>query len=131
MHGRLCLPTVLTIWVTGSNSGTRYNTLGSTASVQLSTAPTNVRQVNIFNGHIYVTSGSSPFSGVSVVGTGLTHNKRANQYRIDWLSYKGSLSFWLFNKTPPWRMWFTLQTTDQLQLVVESKSGHWVRGPGV
>ncbi len=59
------------IWVSGSNGGTRYTTLGSTTSTQLSTAPTNIRQVNIFDGQLYITSGSFPFTGVSTVGTGL------------------------------------------------------------
>ena len=58
-------------WVTSSSGGTRYATLGSTTSTLLSTAPTNVRQVNIFNGQLYISSASSTFFGISSVGTGL------------------------------------------------------------
>ena len=60
------------IWVSGSNSGVRYTTLGGTTSVQLSTAPTNIRSVNIFNNQVYMTSGSGAFFGISTVGTGLS-----------------------------------------------------------
>ena len=61
-------------WTTGTggnNIGTRYTTLGGTASTQLHTAlPTNVRTVNIFNGQLYV-GAQSTNAGVYTVGTGL------------------------------------------------------------
>lgn len=59
------------LWVTGSNSGTRYATLSSTSSVQVSAAPVNLRQVNIFNDQLYVTSSTTGYYGISSVGTGL------------------------------------------------------------
>lgn len=57
------------IWAAGANSGVRYTTVGSGTTVQLSTTSTNNRQVNIFNGQLYVTSGSSTIRTASV-GTG-------------------------------------------------------------
>jgi hypothetical protein len=59
------------IWVSGSNSGVRYTTLGATTSTQLSTTPTNVRMVNSFNGQLYVTAASGAFQGISTIGTGM------------------------------------------------------------
>jgi hypothetical protein len=58
---------------TGSLGGVRYITLGSTSgtSIQLSSTPTNIRCVNIFNSQLYVTSASGTFQGVSSIGTGL------------------------------------------------------------
>jgi hypothetical protein len=59
------------IWVGGAAGGVRYTTLGATTSTQLATTPTNIRQLNIFNGQLYESSSSSPFLTVSSVGTGL------------------------------------------------------------
>ena len=58
---------------TSSLGGVRYVTLGSTSgtSVQLSSTPTNIRCVNIFNSQLYATSASGTFQGVSSIGTGL------------------------------------------------------------
>ncbi|MFA6044159.1 MAG: hypothetical protein WC718_04175 [Phycisphaerales bacterium] len=58
------------VWATGANSGVRYTTLGATGtSTQLSTTTTNLRQVNIFNGQLYISS-SSGTTRVATVGTG-------------------------------------------------------------
>ncbi|NTW01231.1 MAG: ExeM/NucH family extracellular endonuclease, partial [Oscillochloris sp.] len=63
-------------WTGGTASGTaggvRYVPFGNTGtSTQITNPPTNVRVPNIFNGQLYVSSGSSPYVGVSQVGTGL------------------------------------------------------------
>jgi len=55
----------------GGNSGVRYQTLGSFASTQLNTAPTNFLGINVVGGNLYVTTDASPLSGLSQVGTGL------------------------------------------------------------
>jgi hypothetical protein len=58
-------------WVSGSNSGVHYVTLGSTgSSVQVSAAPTNLRHIHIFGGQLYVSSASGSTFGVLSVGTG-------------------------------------------------------------
>jgi hypothetical protein len=55
----------------GGSSGIRYQALGSAASTQLNTTPTNIRSINVAGGNLYVTTASSPFIGLSQVGTGL------------------------------------------------------------
>ncbi len=60
-------------WATGGNGGVRYTTLGGTTTTQLTsvTGTTNTRVANIYSGQLYMSTGSSPFIGVSSVGTGL------------------------------------------------------------
>ncbi|MBX3426095.1 MAG: hypothetical protein KF688_10480 [Pirellulales bacterium] len=55
----------------GANGGVRYTTFGSNSSTRVSSTPTNTRVVNIYNGQLYVSSGTAAFLGVSTVGTGL------------------------------------------------------------
>jgi VCBS repeat-containing protein len=60
------------IWISGTSSGggIRYATLGATTSTALNTTTvTNLRQANIFNGQLYVSSQSGAFR-LSTVGTG-------------------------------------------------------------
>jgi len=62
------------LWVTGAANtgptvGVRFTTLGSTTSTQLTTT-TNFRQVNIFDGQLYVSSASGA-TRIATVGTGL------------------------------------------------------------
>ncbi|HYO24559.1 MAG TPA: hypothetical protein VEQ85_06375, partial [Lacipirellulaceae bacterium] len=59
------------IWLAGSNQGVRTTTFGTTASTVVSSTVTNNRVLNIFNGQLYVSSGSGSFIGVNAVGTGL------------------------------------------------------------
>jgi hypothetical protein len=56
-----------------SDGGVRYVPFGNTTTggTQLSTTITNVRNVNIFNGQLYVSAGTGTFQSVSLVGTGL------------------------------------------------------------
>ena len=58
-------------YAAGGNSGLQYIALGGSMPTQINTAPTNLRVVNIFAGNLYVTSGSSPYIGLSQVSTGL------------------------------------------------------------
>jgi hypothetical protein len=55
----------------GGNSGVQYQVLGSATATQLATAPVNIRSINIANGNLYVSVASSPYVGLSQVGTGL------------------------------------------------------------
>ena len=58
------------LWISGSAGGAiRYATLGATASTSLTTAPTNIRATNIFNGQLYISAQSSTFR-LATVGTG-------------------------------------------------------------
>lgn len=58
------------LWATSSSSGIRYVTIGGSTSVQLSSSPTNIRQTNIFNGQLYISSGATGFR-LATVGTGI------------------------------------------------------------
>ncbi len=55
----------------GGNSGVRYQAFGSAMSTQLNTAPVNVRSINVAGGNLYLSTASSPYIGLSQVGTGL------------------------------------------------------------
>src|SRR4051812_6142572 len=46
------------IWACGSVGGAIYTTLGSTNYTQILAAPANLRQLNIFNGQLYFSTGS-------------------------------------------------------------------------
>lgn len=56
---------------TGGQGGVQYAALGATTGIRLASTPTNVRNANIFNGQLYVSSASGAFVGISTVGTGL------------------------------------------------------------
>lgn len=55
----------------GGTGGVQYHTLGSYGSTALTTAPTNVRSVNVVAGNLYIANSLSPNVGLSQVGTGL------------------------------------------------------------
>jgi Bacterial Ig-like domain (group 3)/Lamin Tail Domain/Divergent InlB B-repeat domain len=60
------------IWMDGGAGGLRFTTFGSTTSTQINTAGTvtaNLRQTNIFNGQLYVSSASGTLR-LGAVGTG-------------------------------------------------------------
>jgi hypothetical protein len=58
------------LWISGSTGGGRYTTLGSTTSIQLTTTPSNLRALNIFNGQLYASSQSGAFR-LSSIGVGI------------------------------------------------------------
>lgn len=59
-------------YTAGSGGGVRYVPFGNNGtSTVISGTPSNLRYVNTFGGNLYVSSGSSPFVGVSQVGSGL------------------------------------------------------------
>ncbi|MEN9570520.1 MAG: hypothetical protein RL172_1751 [Bacteroidota bacterium] len=66
------------IWLAGTGTtgtnGVRYTTKGAASSsfVSSTVAPTvtNIRDVNIFNNQLYITTGSGAFKAISTVGTG-------------------------------------------------------------
>ncbi|MBF9220950.1 T9SS type A sorting domain-containing protein [Hymenobacter ruricola] len=59
-------------YTSGSSGGVRYVPYANAgASVVISGTPSNLRYVNTFGGNLYVSSGSSPYIGLSQVGTGL------------------------------------------------------------
>ena len=61
------------IWATSGTAtggGVHYTTFGSTSSTQLSTANVNLRQVDIFDGQLYITTMSGSTVRVGTVGAG-------------------------------------------------------------
>src|SRR5205814_6026481 len=57
-------------WAVGSNTGVVFATLGSSASTIVSTTQTNLREVNIFGGQLYVTTASTGPFRLGAVGLG-------------------------------------------------------------
>jgi hypothetical protein len=55
----------------GGNSGVRYQALGSYVSTQLNATPTSIRSINVVGGNVYISANTTPFAGLSQVGTGL------------------------------------------------------------
>jgi len=58
------------LWLGGAAGGVRYTTLGSTSSTELSTDSKNIRQVNIFDGQLYISTQKGALR-VATVGTGI------------------------------------------------------------
>jgi len=59
------------LWVAGGAGGIRYTTLGASTSTQLSTTVSNVRQVSVFDGQLYTSTGSGSTVRIGAVGTGV------------------------------------------------------------
>lgn len=58
------------LWLASSGNGIRYVSFGTTGtSVQLATAPTNIRNLAVFGGQLHVSSGAAGFR-VASIGTG-------------------------------------------------------------
>lgn len=58
------------LWASGANDGVRYVTLGGTTTTQISSTVTNLRQLNIAGGQLYVSTGSGSAVRVGTVGAG-------------------------------------------------------------
>lgn len=58
-------------YTVGGNSGVQYQAFGGVTSTPLNTAPTNIRSIGIAGGNLYISTASSPYIGLSQVGTGL------------------------------------------------------------
>jgi hypothetical protein len=59
------------LWLSTSNTGVHYTTLGTTSSVQLSTTVTNIRAIGIFGGQLYNSDASGSAVRLGAVGAGL------------------------------------------------------------
>jgi hypothetical protein len=89
-------------WTAGIPSGVVFVPLGNDAAptTQLSSAPTNVRVPSIYNGQLYVSSGSSPFNGVNQVGTGLPTTGGQTTTLLPGLPNGNPLAFVLLDREP-------------------------------
>src|SRR5262249_26600754 len=62
---------------TAAKAGIQYAALGTTsAGTQVLATPSNTRVTRIFNGQLYGTSGSTPYTCVFTVGTGVPTSTR-------------------------------------------------------
>ncbi|HTA92471.1 MAG TPA: hypothetical protein VK745_22995 [Polyangiaceae bacterium] len=61
----------INFWLTGAAGGAHYASLGSSTSVQLSTTVTNLRQIAIFGGQLFVSDSSGSAVRLGTIGTGL------------------------------------------------------------
>ena len=59
------------LWVAGAAVSPRYTTLGASTSTQISTTVANERQINIFNGQLYISDSSGSTIRLGAVGAGL------------------------------------------------------------
>ncbi|MEI7658050.1 MAG: hypothetical protein WCK33_08300 [Phycisphaerae bacterium] len=86
------------LWVAGGSGGVRYATKGATTSTQLATSLTNIRQVNLFGGQLYVSSGSgtNTFRGISTVGSGIPTASGQTITRLAGLSDTANASSYAF-----------------------------------
>lgn len=100
---RSAIPTgTNTFYTSGNSSGTPatggvwyYN---GTAFTQVSSTPNNVRNIEIYNNQLYISSGSSPYLGVSSIGTGLpTTGDQAANLIIDMGASASTYGFVLFD----------------------------------
>ena len=62
-------------WISGNGStatgGVSYFPIGAASGVHVLATPANMRAINIFNGQLYGSAGSTPFTNIFTVGTGL------------------------------------------------------------
>lgn len=58
------------LWAAGGTDGVRYTTIGGTTNTQVSSTVTNLRQINIAGGQLYVSTGSGSTVRLGTVGTG-------------------------------------------------------------
>ena len=94
-------------YIVGGAGGVRYATLGATTSTQITTASTNNRQVGIFGGKLYFSSGSgtNTYRGINTLATnlptsastesrlpGLTDSTNPNSYAFFFADLSGSVA---------------------------------------
>jgi hypothetical protein len=84
------------VWAVGGTSGVQATTLGGAGTgTQLSTTPTNLRRVEIFNGQLYIGAAAASFSGVSTVGAGIpTTSGQTTSLLSGFSGTQSSYDFW-------------------------------------
>lgn len=80
------------LWVAGSTGGVRYTTAGSSTSTQISGTLNNVRCVNIFDGQLFLSTGSGSTVRVGSVGAGLPTTANQTLIHLAGLPLSGSPS---------------------------------------
>jgi hypothetical protein len=59
------------LWMGGGAGGVRYGTTAGGTSTQLSTTPTNIRGVEVFNNQLFISTSSGSAVRIGTVGTGI------------------------------------------------------------
>lgn len=120
-------------YVAGASGGVQYANLGATTTTALNTALANVRQVNIFDGQLYGSSGSgtNTFKGVSSVGTGLPTTSSQSATRLPGLTdtvSSDSYSFFMadLDGLPGLDTLYIADSTSGLQKFTLS-GGNWIK----
>jgi len=95
-------------WAAGNGSGgtgaVRYTTLGGGGTTeQVADAPNNARVVKIYDGQLYVGSGSGDFRGVSEVGSGLPTTMETTTllpgFDVEHVNNPSTYDYWFSNDT--------------------------------
>jgi uncharacterized repeat protein (TIGR01451 family) len=89
------------LWVAGGAGGIRFATLGATTSTQLSTTVTNLRQPSIFNGQLYVSTGSGSTVRVGTVGSGTPTTSGQTIVNLPGFPTSGSPNAYVFADLSP------------------------------
>jgi hypothetical protein len=93
-------------WVSGNGSGgtggVHWVPFGTTSGTQILTAPNSVRQVHVFAGQLYGSSGSGAFVNVFAIGVGLPTGAGAAATSLPGLPVQGEspYSFALLDRDP-------------------------------
>ncbi len=83
-------------WVTGSNSGVRNVAHAGGPTTQIALTPTNIRDVNIQNGQLFISTGSAGFNGISAVGSGVPNTSGQTTTLLPGFSLVSGLSIYDF-----------------------------------
>jgi len=81
------------VWMTGGNNGVRHNTLGGSGAgthVSSASTTTNLRQLNIFDGQLYVSTGAGSSFRIGAVGAGTPTTSGHTITNLNGISTSGS-----------------------------------------
>jgi hypothetical protein len=114
------------IWAVGGTGGVQTTTIGAVGTAtQLSTAPTNLRRIEIFNGQLYIGTGAAGFQGVSAVGTGTpTATGQTTTLLSGFTGTQSTYDFWFANPT-------TLYVADDRAVGSGGGIQKWTQSAGV
>jgi hypothetical protein len=89
------------VWAVGGTSGVQATTIGAVGTATpLSTTPTNLRRIEIFNGQLYIGAAAAGFQGVSAVGTGVpTISGQTTTLLSGFSGTQSTYDFWFANPT--------------------------------
>jgi hypothetical protein len=90
---------------------------GTATGTQILTTPNNSRVVNVFGGQLYGSSGSSPYTGVFTIGTGLPSTAGQAATLLPGVSASAPYGFAMFDRNP------AVTGIDTLYLAVDSSTG--------